>query len=157
MCYGQLYFQKFILLLPSGRYRQLWSFLIKITFCYFKSVIGNFPVQFFKAEAWIHGRPNRSSFLKESAVIHGRPNGRSFLKRKQGSMDDRIGPVFWKRMQGSMDGRISPNSKRGSRNPWTAESVRIQKGEAGILGRPNRSSFIKRKQGSMDDRIGAVF
>ena len=83
-----------------------------------------------------------------------------------------------------MDGRISPNSKRGSRNPWTAETVKFYKAETGIHGRflkrkrrsmddPNRSSFLKEnaeihgrpnqselkkgKQGSMDGRIGPVF
>ena len=34
-----------------------------------------------------------------------------------------------------MDGRISPNSKRGSRDPWTAESVQFFKAETGIHGR----------------------
>ena len=42
-----------------------------------------------------------------------------------------------------MDDRISPNSKRESRDPWTAESVRIQKGEAGILEPAIWSEFLK--------------
>ena len=79
-----------------------------------------------------------------------------------------------------MDGRISPNSKRGSRDPWTDESVQFLKGEcrdpwttesaqffkaeAGIHGRPNQSKFLKTadsgrliqfefKKGSTDSQI----
>ena len=75
----------------------------------------------------------------------------------QGSMDGRIDPNFEKKMQESTDGRIDPNFKRGCRNPWTAESVKISKGNAGIHEPPILSEFKKRMQGSTNGRIGPNF
>ena len=52
---------------------------------------------------------------------------------------------------------IYRSADEDDKNPWTAESVRIQKGKARIHGRPNRSEFKKGKQGSMDGRISPNF
>ena len=64
-------------------------------------------------------------------------------------MDGRIGPNFSKRTneqqiqlefkKGSTDGQISPNFEK--RDLRIAKPVRIFKGDVGIHGRPNRSSF----------------